>query len=379
MAALLCEVGGLAQSVSDFADLVSPNRFKLGYYEDADEYDAGDDGYDLSNFGVKAQADGIFFFKNNEYFANTVEGYTLVGYKIRPTVTVGTNTFSVSAGFQALRYGGLDDAHFVRPFLAANWQALGWLNLQMGFLPGPASHQLCEAITDPELELTEKPEFGAQIRVVRPHLDADVWLNWRQFIFKGDSIPERFSAGLKVNLHAGDTCTVGFRMPAGILFEHIGGQISDYRDTLQSLANISLEPTLVFRPTRRLHLSLGVNLLAFHAMAGSDVRPFADGWAIQPEVRVEAPHFMGGVGFFHGKDYYAMRGNPLFWSISNYDDTFYSDEREVLTIEASFVTSIGRWGRISLDFRGYHNVTDSNFDYSYGMTLVVSPRRGRIF
>ena len=317
-----------------------------------------------------------FFFVNDEYFAPEVEGYTLVGYQIRPTVTFRRHEFALIGGLQALQYGGMDKMHYVRPFFAAAWDARPWLAIRMGCLEGPASHQLHDAVQDPELQLTEKPELGLQLSVRRPHLDAELWVNWRQFIFIGDTIPERFTAGIKADFHPGKgERRLAFELPASLVFEHIGGQISNYPDTMQSLANLTLSPSLVLRGSsadsflRR--LSLSANIFGFHTMAGSDVRPFADGWALQPKVNLSAKHLLASVGFFHGHNFYAHRGNPLFWSISNYDASFYEANRNLLTFDAAFVANIGKWANFKLDFRGYHDTSASHFDYAYGMRIAV--------
>ncbi len=366
-AALAGAIGTRAQPVSIFDEVVADGRFA----PPAENRPA---------YVPAADLDAVFFFKNNEYFAPGAEGYTLVGYQVRPTLTWGRGPLALTAGLQALQYGGMEKMRYVRPFAAVRWQAAGWLYVQMGCLPGPASHQLHEAVQDPELQLTERPELGLQLSVRRPRLSAEGWVNWRKFIFMGDTVPERFTAGLKALLHPADTRAFSFQMPASLVFEHVGGQVSDYEEPMQSLANLSFAPSVVFRADSGgfvSRVSLAVNVLAFHTMAGADVRPFADGWALCPEVSLVARHLEASAGYFHGRDYYAMRGNPLFWSISNYDAGYYEQDRYLLTLSASYVTRISSWGRFSLDVKGYHDISDSRFDYSYGLTMVLTPSLGR--
>lgn len=363
-AAFMTVANAAAQSDSVFRGMVADSRFS-----------ASSDGWPACV--PSADFDAVFFFKNNEYFAPAAEGYTLVGYQLRPTLTWGWGDLAVTGGFQALQYGGMDKKSYVRPFAAVRWQPLPWLALQMGCLPGPASHLIHEVVQDPESQLTEKPELGLQVSLRRPRLSAEAWVNWRKFIFIGDTVPERFTAGIKALFHPESERAAAFSLPASLVFEHIGGQISDYDEPMQSLANVTLSPTLTLMPDSGRFVrsvSFALNAFAFHTMAGSEVRPFDDGWALCPEVALMAKHLEASVGYFHGHDFFAMRGNPLFWSVSNYDASFYEADRDLVTFGASFVTPVSSWGRFSLDLRGYHDVSDSRFDYSYGLTMVLTPR-----
>lgn len=354
-----------AQSDWLFERAVSPGR-----YEVADD----------APHGLGASVDAAFFFKNNEYFAPQVEGYTLVGYALRPTVEWRlASGLTLTAGLQALRYGGTSRARYVRPHFAAMWRATPWLSLQMGSLPGAASHPFHEAVQDPEEQLTDHPETGIQVWLSRPALRGSLWLNWRQFIFRGDTIPERFTAGASMLFAPRGGGQASFEMPFGLIFNHIGGQISDYPDTMQSTANLAVSPSLVLAGgdgfVRGVTFSL--HLLAFHAMAGGEVRPFSDGYALSPEVRLSAKFLRAQLAWFHARDFYAPQGNPLFSSVSNYDAAYYGRRRDLVVFGASFVKPLGSVGRFALDFKGYLDAPDGRFDYSYGLTMVMTPGWGR--
>lgn len=357
----------MAQADGVFDDHVTPERYRVE---------------DSSWCGLGVNVDANFFFKNNEYFAPYIEGYTLIGYQLRPTVGWRIHPKIVlTGGLQAMMYGGLDNAHYVRPHFAALWKANDWLSVQMGSLPGVASHPAHEAMQDPEGQITEKPELGLQLWISRPKLKGSVWLNWRQFIFIGDTIPERFSAGASM-LFAPTPAKSGasFEMPFVLIFNHIGGQISDYPQKMQSLANVSVAPSLVVRSSSWSfvqRLALTVHALGFHTMAGSEVRPFADGYALSPELSLKASYLQAALAFYHAHNYYAPHGNPLLSSLSNYDDDCYSENRNMLTFSASFVKAISRVARFSVDAKGYLDTDDSRLDYSYGMTMVLTPGLAR--
>ena len=363
-AAILPATSIRAQADGLFDDLAHAGRYEV---EDEDRF---------WNFG--AGLDATFFFKNNEYFSPHIEGYTLVGYQVRPTLTYALlPDLTLTAGLQALRYGGTSSATYVRPHFAVKWQATEWLGVQAGSLPGLASHPQHEAIQDPEGQLTEKPEFGVQLWISRPRLRSSVWLNWRKFIFMGDTVPERFTAGVSLTLGSWSRSgSCFFSMPVSLAFDHIGGQISDYPDTMQSVANVGLSPTLnVERDHWRFvqRLSFSLHVLGFHAMAGSEVRPFSDGVAISPEARLTAKYLQANLAWYHANDFYAPHGNPLFSSVSNFDPAYYACKRDLVAFGASFVKALGGIGRFAFDAKGYFDARASRLDYSYGFTFVLTP------
>lgn len=363
-ALILAPTLSLAQANALYDDFVSPER------------------YTVADRDLGLHIDANFFFKNNEYFSPYAEGYTLIGYQLRPTVSWRIHsTLTLTGGLQAMMYGGLERAHYVRPHFAALWQATDWLSIQMGSLPGATSHPAHEAMQDPEQQLTDQPELGLQLYITSPKLHGSLWLNWRQFIFMGDTIPERFTAGASMLLSpTPDKDGLSFQLPFALIFNHIGGQISNYPDKMQSLANLSLSPTLSLTPSSShfVHsLSLSLHLLYLHTMAGSEVRPFANGRAISPHLSLTARHLQASLAYFHSTDFYAPHGNPLFSSLSNYDPAVYSPHRNLLTLNASFVNAIGRIARFSLDAKAYIDTNDARLDYSYGLNLVLTPGLSR--
>ena len=365
--AILSSIASAAQDNWAFGHLVSPRH---------------DQGVDSLFPGpldrhLGAAVDAQFFFVNNEYFTPYIEGYTLVGYSLRPTLRWHLcPNLALIGGLDLLQYGGLDRVSRVSPYFAADWQVTPAINLRMGNLLGPASHNLHEAVLECESQLIERPELGLQFsydanRVFAGH----GWVNWRRFIFLGDTVPENFSAGISALLRPRSR----FRIPFSIVFEHIGGQISNYPDKMQSLANLSVSPSfdilarLSDSPSFFRSLSLSVHALLFHTMAGASVRPFADGGAFSPELALECRFLRASINWFRAHNFFSPHGNHLYMSLSNYDASVYSPNRSIFTLGASLFKQIGPSARFSLSAKAFYDNFDSRFDYSYAMTLILSP------
>ena len=316
-----------------------------------------------------------FFFINNEYFAPQVEGYTLVGYVVRPSFkwSCSPGRLLLSLGVHSLRYGGADHAHRNTPYIALGWRISRRLSLQMGSLPGSSSHCLSDATLNPEAELVDRPEFGAQLQYCGSTFSGHAWVNWRQFIFLGDTIPERFTAGISASIATHSTSKVAFSMPFAVVFNHVGGQISNYDSPMQSLANAEVSPTIHFLNSSHAtirRLSFTTTVYGLHTMAGTSVRPISDGWAVEPKFQLHAafPHKRLSVdataSWFRAHDFYA---------ISNYDTSLHTPSRSLFVARATLQRSIGSSARFSLTAKAFYDGFDNRFDYSYGFSLSIWP------
>ena len=277
------------------------------------------------------------FFRNDEYFGDYIEGYTLPGYTLEPSlVYYPTADFSLRAN---------------------------------------SAHRLPEQLLDEELQLTSPVEMGVQCVWTRPHLDADIWLNWQQFIELGDTIPERFMAGVRMTFSAGrPDARLRFEFPTAITVQHIGGQISDYDEPMQSMANGTAGVVLTSGGSglvSRWHA--GLHAMFYHELTDKKQRPFADGYAICPEAGLTVGCFEAAVGFWHAHDFYACNGNPLFMSVSSYRPELYRPDRNMLTAQADLVRTIARDLRFSLGAKLYYDTDRNQTEYYYGLALVFTP------
>lgn len=317
------------------------------------------------------------FFKNDEYFGEYVEGYTLPGYSIRPTLLYKiAHNVSLEAGAELLQYGGTDSYDRVVPYLVAQWQVNNMVRLSMGCIEGAGRSGLSEAIYDPEHQLNMLPETGAQVDVDGENLDFRLWMNWQQFIKRNDTIPEKFMAGIALDYNPISTnSSWDVSLPLRLTVSHIGGQISNYPERMQSLANGSLSVKVGRKYTSSFVKRVGLDLtgLFFYTMSGSDVRPFADGWGLYPKVELQTDIFDFSVGYYTAQNYFALHGNPLFMSLSNFQE-YYSKERSMLTFEGHINHQIHRHVRFTLGAKGYFDTDASEMEYWYGFALVITPQ-----
>lgn len=318
------------------------------------------------------------FFKNDEYFGDYVEGYTLVGYMVQPSVVYyATDDVMIEAGVRLLEYGGQSRYDDVSPVWKVAWRFNPHFVLTMGCIPSGVEHDLSEAMWDEEYQLTAEPEIGAHLRGEGEWLSGEVWIDWQQFIKRYDTIPEKFTAGVSLDVHpSAVTSSWQYEMPVRLIVSHIGGQISDYEERLQSLLNASVEARLrrVYGETSFVReWRLAMRGLLFYAMAGADVRPFSSGAAFNPEASLRARWFDVGLQYFAARNYYAMYGNPLFMSLSNYKDDVYSVHRNMAIVEGNINWRAAGCARFTVGAKLYYDVDAAQAEYYYGFGIAVTP------
>lgn len=315
-------------------------------------------------------ADNVGFLKNDEYFGDYAEGYTLIGYQLNPTLHYYlTDSITLEAGAQCVYYGGEEHFADVYPLVRATWQATKRWRLTVGTLRGHTYHDLHEAMWDPERQLTDKPEVGVQIEYEGTRLSGETWLNWQQFIRHGDTIPEKFTYGFALDWKINESLSLPFRT----IISHIGGQISNFEERMQTLMNSSLLLRYSKRVALRTEVYVNAEAHYFHTMVGSVVRPFADGYAVHPRVGVLSRWLEADLGFWHSSDYYALYGNPIFASISNYKSDVYNAERNILTANLNF--NFMKRDLLRLSFGGslYQDLDAGQTEYTYNIMMVLTP------
>ncbi len=316
------------------------------------------------------------FFKNNEYSNDFIEGYTLPGYRLRPTLILHpTSDVALEAGVELLQYHGDDNFDVVKPYVSAQWRINPTWTLRMGNLDGAMSHDLHDAIFDDERQLTQRAETGAQITAKSRAACGEVWINWHQFIRSGDTIPERFMAGISATFTPEVGQNLRLRVPLRLTASHIGGQISDYPMPVQTHTNGSLAVELEAEIGHNFVRRVGGKLqgLFFATLNGSGVYPFKNGAAFCPKIDVETKVFEASVEYFCSRHFMALHGNPMYSCISARRDDFSVSRRSLLSAEMNINHAIARNVRFSLGGKLHWDTLGHTFDYLYAFYLTLSP------
>jgi len=191
---------------------------------------------DSSKFNL--QIDNTNFLKNNEYFNPFVEGYTLIGYWLKPQVTFNAGPkLSLSGGFHAQKYSGVDAFSEFKPVFSINYKTGKYSNLIFGNLSGTVNHNIGDFLLADEYYLTDNIENGLQFIHKSKRFESDTWIDWKQFIFQGSEYPEilLFGSSNTITLFNNSNNKLNLRL-SGVA-SHVGGQIDNSDTNVQTIMN----------------------------------------------------------------------------------------------------------------------------------------------
>lgn len=304
--AACCFVSAMAQAPADTA--AAPPKF----------------GYDVR---------GVAFFQDNEFPTPLMAGYSLPGFRVSAAAAYRPGRWvDVQAGVYLLQYWGadaypnrnyvglptFDDGNTSRgfhalPYFSAQVSTPWGLEVTIGSLRGEASHGLIMPMYAPELSLTADPQAGAEVRYASRWIDADVWIDWRSFIFRDSPSEENFYVGVSAKVkYTPDGAPVEVYSPVQMMIEHIGGEI-DTIHSVQTYVNAAagLGARLRLSHPHLRYVGLEADILGSRAQKGTAWR-HNSGSACWVVGTLQASKMRAQLGYYHAIKFTPILGYPLF-------------------------------------------------------------------
>ncbi len=317
------------------------------------------------------------FIKNNEYFGEYTEGYTLPGYSIQPSVMyyAGKNV-RLKVGAQIMKYSGIEDYTNVVPIFSAHVKLGDTWNMVLGNLKGNVHHKLIEPLFNSEWQHFRPTETGVQFYHQSPKIWLDTWVDWEQFIFSGDSIPEMFTAGANIDYKiTRPDSKFNISIPIQVTAFHLGGQISDYLTESYSLINTVTGLDISQKTGSSFIEEIGLSsyFCTYNDLTEARALPFRTGSAVYTAgiVTYKRGQFM--LGYWSATDYFSPKGNILFSSVSDKSLDYYTQNRQMITSKFTFNKTIMSKVKFSAQLESYYDIDVSRFEYSYGISLIFTP------
>lgn len=346
---------------------------------------------------LRVEVDNLSFFHNNEYSGQLTTGYTLPGLWIQPKLTYNPiKQIGLEVGLQALIFNGANKypcyayhdiatwkgnqyqsgAHLL-PWIRAKAQ-FKYLTIVLGNIYGGQNHQLIEPLFNPALNLSQDPEMGFQLLWDRPHLHADIWLNWQSYIFELDTHQEAFTVGTNwMVLYNKPESKVNWFSPIQMVIQHRGGEQNIELRGVQTICNASLGVGMKWNVNGKALKKLGaeVNLLAAYQQSGQ-LWPFKTGFALHTGINLNLWDHLGiNAGYLcTPKHFVSLYGNHLFNTISQIDQTSY-EGNNTLSARICYHYVIAKHYVVGAQVEAFqtwlpkHN--ELNFDF--GLYLRVNP------
>lgn len=330
-----------------------------------------------SNGKVFLDLKNISFIKNNEYFNPIVEGYTLIGSFLRPVITYApSEKFEISAGMHQQIYSG--EPFSIKPqlLLSTRWKVTRNSTLTLGAFDGGNKHRMFDPHFDSERIYTSYTENGASFVTETGKLFSDLWLNWENFIFRGDTVREVFTAGesfsYKCDFIDG---FISLNIPVQLKFKHFGGQISNYNGHVLTFLNIAGGARLNFNIGAKAGVP-GVEYLHFvyRELTGKGDMGITEGNASWLRLHYSYRSLYIGSYFWFSHNFYAPDGNQIYGSVSDYQPGYIISRRKIWTGAVYLNLFPHELFEFMLGFEGYYDFNLKRMDTAIALHINFDRR-----
>lgn len=323
---------------------------------------------------VSLQLDYLGYHKNNEYFNEIADGYTLFGQQVILTGQYRATPYLwLEGGISFQRDFGVNAHTEWLPVLRLKYQKARWAFL-FGTLEGHLNHGLIEPLFDFERLLSRRLENGFQGWYRGTRFQAELWVDWSQVIYRGSPFRERIDGGANLNYDVLRTEKSTLRIPFQLTGLHLGGQIDTSSEPLVTRFNwasgvVWQHHTGGFVETLSLQ-QYGVWYLDFSPNPSS---LYDKGWGLYSHVNVRLRH-LGNIGlsYWKGTTYESSLGGDLFSSATRQFDPAIPGERvrELLILRLVNNIRLNENTWISLRAEPFWDFGNQQFEFSTGLYLT---------
>ncbi len=313
------------------------------------------------------------FFRNDELFNIIVEGYTLTGYFINPTLSyIPHSKIKIDAGVHLLKYSGVDSYTKNFPIFRVQYQATNKLKVVLGSLYGTTNHNLIEPIFHYEKYYTENNENGVQFLLKNKRLQSDIWINWQNFIFHGDTEQEELTGGMSnyLRLNKKDS-RHKLGLPLQLIVVHRGGQINETPAYMVTRLNLAAGVSYEFQIRRKLVQSIGTShyYLSFTDMSPTKTLPYIMGYGYYSQYFVRNKNLQLELSYWYGDYYSSERGAPIYRTVSTRYSNLGVGQRALGITKLSYEKNVFNQIYFGTRLETYWDFFDYQLDYCYGVYL----------
>lgn len=319
-------------------------------------------------------------FKNNEFYNNIEPGFTIFGSVINASLKYyPTNTILVEGGIHLLTYYGSGKFDQVTPIIRVQYQPVRNLNIIFGKIARGLNHGYIEPLYRFERYFEDTPETGLQILFKSKHFDTDLYIDWRNYIYR-DSFNEKevFSLGWVNTIKFRDKSKAfQIDLPIQALLFHKGGQVDTTDIQAESFLNLAMGISFKYNFNGFIS-EAGATFYysTYNNMPGENEPVFTNGNAVYPIIYAKSKWINIYLGYWNAYQFIAPLGEPLFSSVSRIDENLTFPERELFVFKLDFHYQIIPGAFIGVRYEGYYDILGTNiyenksqYDSSFGVYI----------
>jgi len=313
---------------------------------------------------VQFKLNSLLYVKNNEYFNEIADGYTLIGYYINPTVAYKLQKkVQIDAGVFVRKEYGYNGLKEIEPTFTVQIKQKDWRFL-FGNIEGNINHRLIEPLMTFERVLTQPLEHGFQAKYQNKDTFFDGWLDWQQTTIAGKINQERIWAGLSFYSPAANIKDIKVQALVQASVFHIGGQ------NIQSLLPVRtlLNPVVGLRIKKNFAKNQSLTIDNYYV--GYFESPL-QGTAYYLNSFWKYKKYQAGFSYWFGSFFNSPFGNDLMQSSSRKfnNDSYYENTRSLLIVRLVRDWKISEKVKVSLRVEPYYDLNNRIFEHSEGLYL----------
>jgi hypothetical protein len=316
------------------------------------------------------------FSKNNEYFDTIIDGYTLLGYQLHPTLSYypGKNV-RLDAGVYVQQDFGNRDFSTVVPTVSIKITK-GPVALIFGNIESSLNHRLIEPLYDFERVLNDRMETGIQLQSRTDGLFFDLWIDWQNMIYNNDPEQERFVSGLSLNKRIINKGPFQVSLPVQIQMSHKGGQIDVNPLPLETVMNSAFGVELkkeTSGPIR--NWKLDGFYVHYNNLSSANVRPYADGSGFYANGNISTALGLDVmVSYWQAHEFISIQGGKVYPSVSEFDYRDQQENMQLLMLRLLYNKEVVKGLYATLRVEPYYDFSFESFQYAYGFYLQFKDR-----
>ena len=314
------------------------------------------------------------FFKDNEYFNLTADGYTLFGTQLNPQlVYYPTNNLRLEAGVFLWKDFGNPVLQQVRPTFRATWTVKRHQFI-LGNIHPHLSHHYIEPLLNFERVMLKPLEEGLQYRYLGRRLFVDVWVDWLRQQYRYSNFQEELVGGLSSRYRLSRAASaVQVALPFQFAAQHHGGQIDTLDKPLQTLFNeaVGLEARLRLGNRQRA-LRFNGYVVGFQDNSPTQGQlPFKYGRAWYLNATLETRYADVMLSYWQGQRFIAPLGGDLYQGLSRTvsNPTFIDRDRRLLLLRLLRDFRIADAAALTVRLEPVYDLNARLLDFSLGVYL----------
>ncbi|MEM7552190.1 MAG: hypothetical protein AAF363_21070 [Bacteroidota bacterium] len=323
---------------------------------------------------LKFTINTLGYLRNNEFSNDIADGFTLFGYQFQPTLSYFFGKyFRIDAGVYLLNDFGESDFSDIEPLLTIHYHKNNF-EILFGALEGSYNHRLIEPLYGFERGINDRFENGVQFRYITDKLFSDVWVDWENAIFPGDTAQEEIIGGASLDYRWIDNSNWSFSTPVQLLIRHLGGQIDLSDEPTLTQVNLATGLNLERKFNSRIkRAGLSAYFVGFQDNSGT-VRNFEDGAGLYINGTLSTKRLDVIASYWQSEEFQSFRGGDLYQSVSRTVKTpdVIERNRGLLFLRFLYHLPLADYAQVGIRFEPHYDLENESMEFSHGFYLKLN-------